>query len=48
MLTKSLNTDHPLDYYHHNANDRYGFKTRKQTDEIRVYKFILNIEYNCT
>ena len=28
-LTKSLNPHQPLDYYHHNANDRYGFKTRK-------------------
>ena len=25
-----------------------SIKTRKQTDEIRVYKFIPNVEYNCT
>ena len=25
-----------------------SLKTRKQTDEKRVHKFVLNIEYNCT
>ena len=25
-----------------------SLKTRKQTDEKRVHKFILNIGYNCT